>query len=96
MRLLLQTLDVALAIYTWLLFAVAVIYWLTGFKAVRADNRAIVAIAGFLRPITEPALRATRFVFPQFGGVDVSPVILIVLILALRYVAALFILPKLS
>ena len=55
----------------------------------------IVGLIGdFLYRITEPALRPIRNIMPDLGGIDISPVILILIIIFIRYVIALYILPN--
>jgi YggT family protein len=51
-------------------------------------------IGEFLYRITEPALRPIRNVLPNLGGIDISPVVLFLIIIFLRYVIALYILPN--
>jgi YggT family protein len=51
-------------------------------------------IGDFLYRITEPALRPIRNVMPNLGGIDISPVILILIIIFIRYCIALYILPN--
>lgn len=75
--------DTAISIYIWLLIAAVVLGWLIAFGVVNTGNRFVYQIRGFLGQITEPALRPFRSLIPTFGGIDVSPVILI---LALYFV----------
>jgi len=72
-----------ITIYIWLLVAQAALSWLLAFGVVNRFNRAVAVIGDFLYRVTEPALRPIRRVVPTFGGIDVSPV---VLILALMFV----------
>ena len=88
----LRVVDVALEIYSWLLFGFAVIELLTGFSVVSRKNHVAVAVRRFLTPVVEPALRPTRYVFRPIAGIDASPVILIVLILLVRYLVLIFVL----
>ena len=77
--------DLVLEIYIWILLAAAVVSWLIGFKAVGTDNRAVAAIARVLDTLTEPVRRPMRRILPDLGGVDISPLLLIALIMAVRY-----------
>ena len=77
--------DIALEIYVWILLAAAVLSWLIGFKAVGTDNRAVAAIARVLDTLTEPVRRPMRRILPDLGGVDISPLLLIAIIMAIRY-----------
>ena len=71
-------------IYIILLIAQAILSWLLVFGVVNRHNRAVAVIGDFLYRITEPALRPIRNFLPNFGGIDISPIILIVLLELLR------------
>jgi YggT family protein len=77
---LLWLINTLITIYIWLLIAQAVLSWLVAFGIVNRYNRAIALIGDFLFRVTEPALRPIRSVLPNFGGIDISPVILILLL----------------
>src|SRR3984957_10387065 len=64
-------------IYIWLLIGQAILSWLLAFGVINRYNRAVSVIGDFLYRVTEPALRPIRAVLPNFGGIDISPVILI-------------------
>jgi YggT family protein len=67
-------------IYNYLLIASVVLSWLVSFNVVNTSNRFVYVVGDFLYRITEPALRPIRRVIPAFGGIDISPVILILLL----------------
>jgi YggT family protein len=94
MRALFLVIDLALELYIWLLIASAVLSWLIAFNVVNTRNNAVAMIGDFLYRITEPALRPIRNLLPNMGGIDISPVILILVIIFIRYVIALYILPN--
>ena len=94
MRALFLVIDIALQIYIWLLIASAVLSWLIAFNVVNTRNQAVAMISDFLFRITEPALRPIRNMLPPMGGIDISPVILILIIIFIRFVIALYILPN--
>ncbi len=71
-------------IYVWLLIAQAVLSWLVAFGIVNRYNRVVATIGDFLWRVTEPLLRPIRRVLPDLGGIDISPVILILLLWFLR------------
>ena len=73
-----------IGIYIWLLIAQAILSWLLAFGVVNRYNRAVAVIGDFLYRVTEPALRPIRAFLPNFGGVDISPVILILILMFLR------------
>ncbi len=68
---------VAIELYVWLVIVSAIMSWLVVFKVINTSNRAVYVIGDFLYRITEPALRPIRRVLPNLGGMDVSPIILI-------------------
>jgi YggT family protein len=95
MRLLLYFIDLAFAIYIWLLLATAALSWLIGFSLVDRRRRAVAVIDDFLRRVTEPLLRPVRVLLPELGGVDISTLVAIIILASIRYLIALYILPKL-
>jgi YggT family protein len=76
--------DTVIDIYIWLLIAQAILSWLLAFGVVNRWNRGVAVIGDFLYRITEPLLRPIRSFLPNFGGVDISPIILILLLMFLR------------
>lgn len=81
---LLRTIDLALSIYTWIIIASAVFSWLYAFNVINARNQFVATVGDFLHRITEPALRPIRRFMPDLGGIDVSPIILLLLIFFIR------------
>jgi YggT family protein len=96
MRALFLVIDIALEIYIWLLIAAAVLSWLIAFNVVNTRNQAVAMVGDFLYRITEPALRPIRNILPNLGGIDISPVILILIIIFIRFCIALYILPNVA
>jgi|SRR5215472_2509194 len=80
--------DELLWIYILLLIAQAILSWLLAFGVINRYNRAVSVIGDFLYRITEPALRPIRAILPNFGGIDISPVILILILHFLRLLIA--------
>jgi YggT family protein len=76
--------DTVITLYIWILIAAAVLSWLIAFNVVNTRNPVVASIGDFLYRITEPALRPIRSVLPNLGGIDISPVILILGLLFLR------------
>lgn len=71
-------------IYFYLLIASALMSWLVAFNVINTRNRFVYAVLSFLFRVTEPALRPIRRLVPTLGGIDVSPVILILLLYFIR------------
>jgi YggT family protein len=80
----LNLVSTVIQIYIWLLIAQAVLSWLVAFGIANRHNRVVAMVGDFLWRITEPLLRPIRRVLPDLGGIDVSPVILILLLYFLR------------
>jgi YggT family protein len=93
MRAVFYVIDLALVLYIWVLIATVVFSWLVALNLVNTGNQAIAMIGEFLDRITEPALRPIRDAVPKLRGIDISPVILFLIIMFVRYVIALYILP---
>ena len=81
---LLILIDKVIDIYTWIVIAAAIASWLVAFGVVNTRNQVIRWVVDFLYRITEPALRPIRRVLPNLGGVDISPVILLLGLFFLR------------
>jgi YggT family protein len=69
-----------LNIYWWLVIIQAVVSWLIAFNIINTYSRPVAMVLDFLYRATEPALRPIRRFLPNFGGLDVSPVILLLII----------------
>ena len=80
--------DTIIGIYVWVLIASAILSWLVAFNVVNTRNRFVYLLGDFLHRITEPALRPIRRILPNLGGIDLSPLVLILLLLFVRQVLA--------
>jgi YggT family protein len=80
MRAVLDVVMLALNIYTWILIVSAVLSWLIAFNVVNTRNQFVAAVWDFLYRVTEPALRPIRNMLPNLGGIDISPIILLLII----------------
>jgi YggT family protein len=67
----------------FILIANAILSWLVAFDVVNLRNRHAYSIASFLNALTRPILRPFQRFIPPFGGVDVSPVVAILLLIFL-------------
>jgi YggT family protein len=81
---LIQTIVMALDIYWWIIIASAIFSWLYAFNVVNSRNQFVSSIGNMLYRLTEPALRPIRRFMPDLGGVDISPIILLLLLFFLR------------
>jgi len=80
----LALIDIILELYVWILIIWVIISWLVAFDVINTRNRAVYLVSDFLYRITEPALRPIRRVVPDLGGIDISPVVLLLGIWFLR------------
>ena len=81
---LIHLVNTVITIYIWVLIIQAVLSWLVAFGVVNTRNRAVAMLGDVLWRLTEPALRPIRSFLPDLGGLDISPVILILLLYFLR------------
>jgi YggT family protein len=93
MRALLDVILLVLQLYIWLLIASAVLSWLIAFNVVNTRNQVVATLGEFLYRLTEPALRPIRAMLPNLGGIDVSPIILILIIFFIQNVIGRYIYP---
>ena len=77
---LLTIMQIALHLYIWVVIAAAIMSWLIAFGVVNTYNRVVYVINDFLYRMTEPALRPFRRFLPNLGGIDISPVVLILVL----------------
>ncbi len=94
MRAILDIVLLVLQIYIWLLIAAAVLSWLVAFNVVNTRNQVVHMVGDMLYRLTEPLLRPIRNMLPNLGGIDISPVILILIILFLQNVIVRYIYPN--
>jgi YggT family protein len=93
MRAILDVLLLALNLYTWIIIAAAVISWLIAFNVVNTRNEFVRSVESFLYRVTEPVLGPIRRILPNLGGIDVSPIILLLIIFFIQRVIVLYLYP---
>lgn len=81
---LIQFIAMVLTLYIYVIIASAILSWLIAFGVVNTQNRFVYMLADGLHRLTEPALRPLRNFIPDLGGIDITPVILILLLIFLR------------
>lgn len=84
MQSLVVLIDKVIDIYTWIVIASAIVSWLLAFGVINIRNQFVRMVVDFLHKVTEPALRPIRRIMPNLGGVDISPVILLLGLFFLR------------
>jgi YggT family protein len=93
MRAILDVLFIALDAYTWVIIASAVMSWLIAFNILNIRNDLVRSIWNMLVAITEPLLRPIRRRLPNTGGIDLSPVVLLLGVVLVERIIALYIYP---
>ncbi len=76
--------STVVTLYIWALILSAVLSWLVAFNVINTNNRFIYLAGDFLHRVTEPALRPIRRYLPNLGGIDLSPIVLILLLIFVR------------
>ncbi len=71
-------------LFIWLLILQSIMSWLINFGIINTQSNFVNMVGNFLYKITEPLLKPIRKLLPEFGGVDISPIILIILLIFLR------------
>lgn len=71
-------------IYLWCIIISAILSWLVAFNVVNTQNRIIYLVGDTLYRITDPLLRPIRRFMPNLGGIDISPIILILALFFIR------------
>jgi YggT family protein len=94
MRAILDIVLIVLELYVWLLIAAAILSWLIAFNVVNTRNQFVSMAAEFLYRITEPLLAPIRSFMPNLGGLDISPIILILIIYFIERVIQYYIYPN--
>ena len=77
-------LDIVVNLYMWCFIISAIMSWLIAFNVINTSNRFIYMVDDFLYRITEPVLRPIRNMLPNFGDIDFSPLLAILLLLFIK------------
>lgn len=73
--------STVIELYIWCLIISAILSWLVAFNVLNTQNRFVNLAGDFLHRVTDPALRPIRRFLPNLGGIDISPIVLIVLLI---------------
>ena len=93
MRALLDVLLLVLDLYQWVIIALAIMSWLLAFDVLNFRQNFVRSVWNALNALTEPVLRPIRNVLPNLGGLDISPVILLLVIYFLQRVIIYYLYP---
>ena len=94
MRAVLDVVLIVLQLYVYVIIASAILSWLVAFNVVNRYNDFVRSIWNLVTALTEPLLKPIRGVIPNFGGIDISPVILLLLIFFIQRVIEEYIYPN--
>jgi len=78
--------NVALNLYWYVIIASAIFSWLYAFNVINSHNQFVNQLGMFFYNATEPALRPIRRFLPNLGGIDISPIILLLIIVFIQAV----------
>ena len=68
-------------LYIWIIIISAILSWLIAFNVVNTQNRFVYSVVDILHRLTDPVLMPIRRILPNMGGIDISPVVLILLLI---------------
>jgi YggT family protein len=94
MRALLDVVLLVLRLYNYVIIAMAIMSWLLAFDVINFRNELVRSIWNFLNGITEPLLRPIRRMLPNLGGIDISPIILLLILFLLEDIIQRYIYPN--
>ncbi len=93
MAALLDVVLLVLHLYTYVIIAAAILSWLVAFNVVNARNDLVRSIWATLTALTEPVFRPVRRMLPNLGGIDVSPIIVLLIIFLIQDIIARYVAP---
>lgn len=79
-----NVIDILLGMYWWVIIISVVMSWLVQFNVINTQNRVVYMIGSAVNQMTEPLLRIIRRYVPIFGGMDFSPVLLLLSLYLVR------------
>ena len=79
-----QILDILLQVLMWIIIIQAILSWLVAFNVINTHNDFVRSFLNALDRLTRPLYRPIRKLLPDFGGIDFSPIVVILLIYVLR------------
>jgi YggT family protein len=93
MRAILDVILLALDLYTWIIIASAVLSWLIAFNVINIRNNMVRTIWNGIYQLTEPVLAPIRRRLPDMGGMDISPIVLLLGVFLIQRIIAYYIYP---
>ena len=80
----LEILSILLNILWWIIIVQAVMSWLLAFNVINTHNEFVRQLWLVLERITEPLYRPIRRIMPDFGGIDLTPMVVLILLIIIR------------
>ena len=93
MKSILILIDSVVSIYIWVLIINALLSWLIAFNVLNTSNRLVYSLLDISHKMTDPFLRPIRNFLPNLGSIDISPVVLILLLMFVRNLVFEFLAP---
>src|SRR5436309_13910090 len=81
---LVQIADLLLSIVTWVIIAQVILSWLFAFNVLNTSSNGVRTLAVAIDRLTAPLYRPIRRLLPDFGGIDFSPLVILIIIMVLR------------
>jgi YggT family protein len=94
MRAILEIILMVLDLYWWVVLIMIIFSWLISFNVINTRNQYVETVWRVLNALTEPVLKPIRRFVPSFGGIDISPIILFLIIYLVQRVIVLYIYPN--
>ncbi len=76
--------DSVINIYIWLIIINVMLSWLVAFNVLNTQNKFVFAVLNATHQLTDPVLNKIRRFIPNLGSIDISPVVLILLLIFIR------------
>jgi len=93
MKAILDVILVILQLYWWIVLIMVIMSWLISFNVINTRNEFVAMIWRTVNQLTEPVLRPIRRIMPNFGGMDISPIILFLLIFFIQQLIGYYVYP---
>lgn len=94
MRAVLDVILLILHLYSYVIIIVAIMSWLIAFNVINIYNELVRSIWNGLNAVTEPLLRPIRNLLPNMGGVDISPIVLLLLLFLVEDIIQRYVYPN--
>ena len=72
--------NAIISLMTWFIIGSAILSWLFAFDVINHRNRFVSQIAHFLDAVTRPLMEPFRRIIPPLGGIDISPIVVLLLL----------------